>query len=68
MATFTTLELVYNGAIIGGLLVILSGNVFVTFVLPHAIIEIPAIITAGAAGFKIPYEVVRYCWVEKMLF
>jgi len=27
---------------------------------PHAIFEIPAIITAGAAGFKIPYEIIRY--------
>ena len=28
--------------------------------LPHGILEIPAIIIAGAAGFKIPYEIVRY--------
>ena len=28
--------------------------------LPHSIFEIPAIIIAGAAGFKIPYEIVRY--------
>ncbi len=27
---------------------------------PHAILEIPAIIIAGAAGFKIPYEILRY--------
>ncbi|WP_456329191.1 stage II sporulation protein M [Archaeoglobus sp.] len=27
---------------------------------PHGIFEIPAIIIAGAAGFKIPYEIVRY--------
>ena len=27
---------------------------------PHSIFEIPAIIMAGAAGFKIPYEIVRY--------
>ncbi len=30
------------------------------FILPHGILEIPAIIIAGAAGFKIPYEIVRY--------
>ncbi|WP_202318946.1 stage II sporulation protein M [Archaeoglobus neptunius] len=65
MATLTTLELVYNGAIIGGLLVILPGNVFVTFILPHAIFEIPAIIIAGAAGFKIPCEVIRYLMGRK---
>jgi len=29
-------------------------------ILPHGIFEIPAIIIAGAAGFKIPYEIVRY--------
>jgi len=29
-------------------------------VIPHAIFEIPAIIIAGAAGFKIPYEIIRY--------
>ena len=28
--------------------------------LPHGILEIPAIIIAGVAGFKIPYEIVRY--------
>ena len=27
---------------------------------PHCIFEIPAIVIAGAAGFKIPYEIVRY--------
>ncbi|WP_457549781.1 stage II sporulation protein M [Archaeoglobus sp.] len=30
------------------------------FILPHSIFEISAIIIAGAAGFKIPYEIVRY--------
>jgi len=29
-------------------------------VIPHGIFEIPAIIVAGAAGFKIPYEIIRY--------
>ena len=29
-------------------------------VVPHGIFEIPAIIMAGAAGFKIPYEIIRY--------
>ncbi len=28
--------------------------------LPHTIFEVPAIIIAGAAGFKIPYEITRY--------
>ena len=30
------------------------------YVLPHGIFEIPAIIIAGTAGFKIPYEIIRY--------
>jgi uncharacterized membrane protein SpoIIM required for sporulation len=30
------------------------------FTVPHGIFEIPAIIIAGAAGFKIPYEIIRY--------
>ena len=29
-------------------------------IFPHCIFEIPAIIIAGAAGFKIPCEIVRY--------
>ncbi len=33
--------------------------------LPHGIFEIPAIIIAGAAGFKIPYEIVRYLLGKK---
>jgi len=33
--------------------------------LPHGILEIPAIIIAGAAGFKIPYEIVRYLTGKK---
>ncbi len=33
---------------------------FIVLTLPHAIFEIPAIIIAGAAGFKIPCEIVRY--------
>ena len=33
--------------------------------LPHGIFEIPAIIIAGAAGFKIPYELVRYLASKK---
>jgi len=33
--------------------------------LPHGIFEIPAIIIAGQAGFKIPYEIVRYLMGKK---
>ena len=33
---------------------------FLLLTLPHGIFEIPAIIIAGVAGFKIPYEIIRY--------
>jgi len=32
----------------------------IILIFPHSIFEIPAIIIAGAAGFKIPYEIIRY--------
>ncbi len=35
-------------------------NKILILTLPHCIFEIPAIIIAGAAGFKIPYEIVRH--------
>ncbi len=38
----------------------LSLNIIFLLLLPHGIFEIPAIIIAGAAGFKIPYEIIRY--------
>jgi len=38
----------------------LSLNEIIALTLPHGIFEIPAIIIAGAAGFKIPYEIIRY--------
>jgi len=41
MAVITTLELAWNGMIIGGLFVILPIDVFLSFVLPHAIFENP---------------------------
>jgi len=37
----------------------------ILLVLPHGIFEIPAIIIAGAAGFKIPYEIIRYLTGKK---
>jgi uncharacterized membrane protein SpoIIM required for sporulation len=38
----------------------ISPNSLLFLALPHSIFEIPAIIIAGAAGFKIPYEITRY--------
>ena len=34
--------------------------IVVLLVIPHGIFEIPAIIIAGAAGFKIPREIIGY--------
>ncbi len=63
--TITFLTLALNGFSFGGLTcgMVLSGVPFGTIFLlslPHAIFELPAIWIAGAAGFKIPYELVRY--------
>ncbi|RUM34757.1 MAG: hypothetical protein DSY33_01405 [Archaeoglobus sp.] len=55
----------YNGLTIGYLIgnSLKKGTSFsqlIILILPHGIFKIPAIIIAGAAGFKIPYEIVRY--------
>ncbi|CUX77087.1 Uncharacterized protein MJ0793 [Thermococcus chitonophagus] len=34
-------------------------------ILPHGIFEIPGMIIAGAAGLKIPYEILRYALGRK---
>jgi len=61
----TFVNLVYKGFVLG--LVISNAlqqgihfNKIVFLILPYGIFEIPAIIIAGAAGFKIPYEIIRY--------
>ena len=59
----TLINLFLNGYILGNALFYLlsvESNLIFTLILPHGIFEIPAIIIAGAAGFKIPYEIVRY--------
>ncbi|USH00413.1 stage II sporulation protein M [Thermococcus argininiproducens] len=40
-------------------------NSFFFLILPHGIFEIPALIIAGAAGFKIPYELLRFALGKK---
>jgi len=63
------LNLAYNSVAFGNLLGLsVSYNIldlFILAVLPHSIFEIPAIIIAGCAGFKIPYEIVRYLMGKK---
>ena len=63
--TTTVLNLIYNGLytaliIRDSLLNGINPLSVVLLILPHGIFEIPAIIIAGAAGFKIPCEIVRY--------
>lgn len=43
----------------------LSLSEIIVITIPHCIFEIPAIIIAGAAGFKIPYEIIRYLMGKK---
>ena len=62
--SLTFANLFYNGLVFG----IAVSSAFgyeriyevLLLTLPHSIFEIPAIIIAGAAGFKIPYEIIRY--------
>ena len=60
----TTTILLLNGFLIGSMIksatVCIPKREILLLTLPHCIFEIPAIIMAGAAGFKIPYEIVRY--------
>jgi len=62
----TAYNIALNGFLAGTLFNFLKHNTDLNLIsillltLPHGIFEIPAIIIAGAAGFKIPYEVIRY--------
>ena len=62
--TSTILTLSYNALYFGYSVAYLSSQVSVLkltlLTALHGIFEIPAIIMAGAAGFKIPYEIIRY--------
>ena len=63
-SVLTVIILLYNGIIFGITIKTVARQIGLTralfLILPHDIFEIPAIIIAGAAGFKIPYEIVRY--------
>ena len=65
LRSLTIYNLALNGFFAGVLFNFLKRRGFnlseiLALILPHGIFEIPAIIIAGAAGFKIPYEIVRY--------
>jgi uncharacterized membrane protein SpoIIM required for sporulation len=66
----TVINIVFNGLSFGFLVSrafqkSLSLYAVASLTFPHGIFEIPAIIVAGAAGFKIPYEIVRYLMGKK---
>ncbi len=60
----TFINLFSNGYIFGVIFAVYSETFgmerFLTLTLSHGIFEISAIIIAGAAGFKIPYEIIKY--------
>ncbi|HII67920.1 MAG TPA: stage II sporulation protein M [Thermococcaceae archaeon] len=63
------LNLVLNGMNLGALFYeALSSNdlnVFLLLTIPHGIFEIPALIIAGSAGFKILHELLRFALGKK---
>ncbi|USS41004.1 stage II sporulation protein M [Thermococcus aggregans] len=65
----TFLNLVSNGMNLGVLfyeaLALNDVGAFFLLILPHGIFEISALIIAGAAGFKIPYEVLMFALGKK---
>ncbi|WP_202318942.1 stage II sporulation protein M [Archaeoglobus neptunius] len=67
--TTTTINLLLNGHALGTVVSTfyscLGAGRLSALILPHGIFEIPAIIIAGAAGFKIPYEIIRYLLGKK---
>ncbi|NJE26699.1 stage II sporulation protein M [Thermococcus sp. MV5] len=65
----TILNIVFNGIILGVMahayLYLGSFRTFLLLILPHGIFEIPGLIIAGTAGFKIPYELLRFALGKK---
>ncbi len=49
-----------NGVVLESCLSTTNPSNALKLLIPHGIFEIPAIIIAGAAGLKIPYEIIRY--------
>ncbi|AEC52853.1 hypothetical protein PNA2_1939 [Pyrococcus sp. NA2] len=59
----------FNGMILGSAVKTTAGQIGLTktllLILPHGVFEIPGMIIAGAAGFKIPYELLRFALGKK---
>lgn len=65
LGIFTFVNLLYNGVLLGAqIYLLLTAGCPVYKILlctvPHGIFEIPGILCASTAGFKLPYEVYRY--------
>ncbi|HIH73460.1 MAG TPA: stage II sporulation protein M [Thermococcaceae archaeon] len=69
LGTTTLVNLFSNGFILGSAVKTVANQLKLTetlsLILPHGIFEIPALIIAGAAGFKIPYELLRFVLGKK---
>ncbi|USH00409.1 stage II sporulation protein M [Thermococcus argininiproducens] len=65
----TLVNLLFNAFVIGSAIGTTATQIGLTktllIILPHGVFEIPALIIAGAAGFKIPYELLRFALGKK---
>ncbi|RLF85744.1 stage II sporulation protein M [Thermococci archaeon] len=65
----TLVNLFSNSFILGSAIKTVTSQVGLTktllLILPHGIFEIPGLIIAGIAGFKIPYEILRFVLGKK---
>ncbi|WP_394697692.1 stage II sporulation protein M [uncultured Methanomethylovorans sp.] len=72
LGSITVLNLFTNGMIFGAATASAFQYYSITkalaLIIPHAIFELPAIWIAGAAGFKIPCELIRYITNKKEYF
>ncbi|MGC9516913.1 MAG: stage II sporulation protein M [Methanomicrobiales archaeon] len=66
LGSFTAIFLFINGAFIGYVISKVPIGDFIIFTLPHGVIEILAIIIAGAAGFRLAASV--YYFIDGMLY
>lgn len=63
LAIPTILNITFNGLLFGITLSLgseVGPATLALFILPHGIVEIPALLIACAAGLKIPHELIRY--------